>query len=214
MKNMKKTILGVALIAMLLITMMGSVNAASVSAPAEVKKGETVAVTVSMASPVKAVEFEMKYDASKFEFTGATAGALGKASASATNGVVTVAIAASDGVSTTETVTLTFTALAETEAKGFTISNVVSDTDNTITNATASTAVVEDVVVDPEEPETPGNDNENKEPVKDEKPATDGKVGTDGKVITTIYQAGTPVALGAIALIVVAGVVLVARKTK
>ena len=210
MKNMKKTILGVALIAMLLITMMGSVNAASVSAPAEVKKGETVAVTVSMASPVKAVEFEMKYDASKFEFTGATAGALGKASASATNGVVTVAIAASDGVSTTETVTLTFTALAETEAKGFTISNVVSDTDNTITNATASTAVVEDVVVDPEEPETPGNDNENKEPVKDEKPATDGKVGTDG----TIYQAGTPVALGAIALIVVAGVVLVARKTK
>ncbi len=208
MKNMKKTILGVALIAMLLITMMGSVNAASVSAPAEVKKGETVAVTVSMASPVKAVEFEMKYDASKFEFTGATAGALGKASASATNGVVTVAIAASDGVSTTETVTLTFTALAETEAKGFTISNVVSDTDNTITNATASTAVVEDVVVDPEEPETPGNDNENKEPVKDEKP------GTDGKVITTIYQAGTPVALGAIALIVVAGVVLVARKTK
>ena len=190
MKNMKKTILGVALIAMLLITMMGSVNAASVSAPAEVKKGETVAVTV------------------------ATAGALGKASASATNGVVTVAIAASDGVSTTETVTLTFTALAETEAKGFTISNVVSDTDNTITNATASTAVVEDVVVDPEEPETPGNDNENKEPVKDEKPATDGKVGTDGKVITTIYQAGTPVALGAIALIVVAGVVLVARKTK
>ena len=49
MKNMKKTIIGVAILAIALILMMtGSVNAASLTANnAEVKKGETVTVTIN-----------------------------------------------------------------------------------------------------------------------------------------------------------------------
>ena len=109
----------------------------------EVEKGNDVTVTVNMASPVMAVEFELSYDASKFSYVdgSANAGNLGTPSVKNENGHVNLAIAASDGQSQTETVTLTFTALEPTKKSPFTISNLISDTDNTITEETAVVTV-------------------------------------------------------------------------
>ena len=236
MKNMKKTILGVAILAMVLIVMIGSVNAASVTANnKEVKKGEMVTVSVNTGKPVMAIEFELKYDAEKFEYVGASAGSLGTPSVTVNNGVATVAIAASDGKSTTSSVTLNFKAKETTEGKSFTVSNLITDvTSETITNATTTVKIVEDTTEKPEEPTTPSNPDTTEKPEEPTTPSNpdtpsteekqetttinsqkaNEKVGTNGEVIKKLPQTGTPVFIGAVALIAIAGVVLVVRKTK
>lgn len=224
---MKKTIVIVAILAMVLITMMGSVNAASVTAKNEVEKGKTVTVTVNMAA-TSAVQFEMPYDNTKFEFVGASAGALGNDIGVANGGVVNVAAFAVDGKATTTSVTVTFKALATTEGEKFTVNGLVTESGEKIANPTVTVKVTAPVEV------KPGTDN--KTPVTDDKqqgttatPSTgdkqqgttttgsqsvNGKVGTDGKVITKLPQTGTPVFIGVAVIIAVAGVALVVRKAK
>lgn len=221
MKNMKKTILGVAILAMVLIMMMGSVNAANVTANnTEVKKGDMVAVSVNTENAVMAIEFELKYDATKFEYIGASAGALGTPSVTDEGGVITLAIAASDGRSTTQSVTLNFKAKETTEGVPFTVSNLITDKNEAVANSTATVKVIEEIPVTPEEPTNPTQPTTPDENKGGEGTTTnnsqnaDEKVGTNGEVIKKLPQTGAPVFIGVAAIIVVAGIALVVRKTK
>ena len=221
---MKKTIVVVAILAMVLITMMGSVNAASVTANKEVQKGETVTVTVNMAA-TSAVQFEMPYDNTKFEFVGASAGALGNDVGAANGGVVNVAAFAVDGKATTTSVTVTFKALATTEGEKFTVNGLVTESGETIANSTVTVKVTAPVEVKPgtttpstddkqQGTTTPSTNGEQQGTTTTDSQSVNGKVGTDGKVITKLPQTGAPVFIGVVAIIAVAGVALVVRKAK
>lgn len=221
MKNMKRTILGVAILAMVLIMMMGSVNAANVTANnTEVKKGDMVAVSVNTENAAMAIEFELKYDATKFEYIGASAGALGTPSVTDEGGVITLAIAASDGRSTTQSVTLNFKAKETTEGVPFTVSNLITDKNEAVANSTATVKVVEEKPVTPEEPTnptqptTPDENKGGEETTTNNSQNANEKIGTNGEVIKKLPQTGTPVFIGVAAIIVVAGMALVVRKTK
>lgn len=234
---MKKTIVVVAILAMVLITMMGSVNAASVTANKEVEKGKTVTVTLSM-KPTASVGFELSYDKANFEFLGGSAGALGTIdTAGNTNGVVNVQLFATNGTSTTESVTLNFKAKeTTTDAKAFTVSDFVTEDYEDMANPTVTVKVtapidvkpgVDDEQQNPTTPTTPSTgDNQQGTPTTpsagDNQQGTtttnsqsaNGKVGTNGKIITKLPQTGTPVYIAVAVIIALAGVALVARKEK
>ncbi len=239
---MKKTVVVVAILAMVLITMMGSVNAASVTAKNEVEKGKTVTVTLSM-KPTASVGFELSYNKANFEFLGGSAGALGTIdTAGNTDGVVNVQLFATNGTSKTESVTLNFKAKeTTTDAKAFTVSDFVTEDYEDMANPTVTVKVTAPVDVKDE-------DNKGDKPTDNNqqgtttKPSTDdkqqgttttpsasdkqqgttttnsqsanGKVGTNGKVITKLPQTGAPVYIAVAVIIALAGVALVARKEK
>lgn len=228
---MKRTILGIAILVMVLMMMMGSVNAANVTAKTEVTKGEMVAVTVNTEKPVLAIEFELTYDTTKFEYVGASAGGLGIPSVTnnTSEGIVTIAIAASDGKTTTQQVTINFRAKETTEEGKFTVSNLVTDvTGEVMTNATTTVKVLEETQkpVEPTEPTNPEKPTEPTEPTtpenKEEKPnhsltnnqKGEQKVGTDGKVIRKLPQTGAPIYVVVGALVAVISIALVVKKTK
>lgn len=232
MKNMKKTIIGVAIIAMFLITMMGSVNAASMTASTnEVEVNKGVSVTISTNVTMKAVQFKLNYDTSKFEYTGYTSKAGATATVTKTAEGLTFALANSAAPEDAKSIVLNFTAKAETanvNEETFTISGfkagTSTDKDNNI-NATATVKVVAAPVVEPEQPENPekpgnsGNEDNNKPAGDntDNKGTTtnnNDKVGTNGKVITKLNQTGTPLFIGAAVVVALAGAVLVVRKAK
>lgn len=218
---MKKTIVGVAILAIALIVMMGSVNAASVTVDkTEVKKGDIVTISINIDKQVNGIQFNVSYNPNNFEYIGTDTGALAPEE-NASNGLVKVV--ASSGSKTANKATLTFKALADTQGEDFVVSNFKAEgealNNNSVKVKVSTTPVVE-------EPTTP--DNEGNKPVEGTTtPVTDKKaqtvettqkagekVGTNGKVITKLPQTGTPVFIGAIALIVVAGVVLVVKKAK
>lgn len=234
MKNMKKTIVVVAILAMVLITMMGSVNAASVTAAKEVEKGKTVTVTLNM-KPTASVGFELAYDKNVFSFEGGSAGALGVVDKEGnTNGIVNVQLFAINGTSTTETVTLNFKANeTTTTAKAFTVSDFVTEDNEAMATPTVSVAVKAPVEIKDDDnkgdvtDKNQGNQGttnqgnqgtttpaENKAQGSTTTTSTNGKVGTDGKVITKLPQTGAPVYIAVATIIAIAGVALVARKAK
>ena len=164
MKNMKKTIIGVAILAIALILMMtGSVNAASLTANnAEVKKGETVTVTINTEEEAQAVEFVLKYDATKFEYIdGSATTTLGAPTINATEKGI-IRFVATNPTETTNKVDLQFKALETTEEAVFTASNFLTDVETEeLQNTTVAVKVVEETPVTPQEPtdpETPGED--------------------------------------------------------
>lgn len=225
MKNMKKTIIGVAILAIALILMMtGSVNAASLTANnAEVKKGETVTVTINTEEEAQAVEFVLKYDATKFEYIdGSATTTLGTPTINATEKGV-IRFVATNPTETTNKVDLQFKALETTEEAVFTASNFLTDVETEeLQNTTVAVKVVEETPVTPQEPtdpETPGEDV--KDPTDTEKDDqttnttqdnADEKVGTDGKVIEKLPQTGTSIFTVVGAILAVAGIVFVVRK--
>ena len=231
MKNMKKTIIGVAILAIALILMMtGSVNAASLTANnAEVKKGETVTVTINTEEEAQAVEFVLKYDATKFEYIdGSATTTLGAPTINATEKGI-IRFVATNATETTNKVDLQFKALETTEEAVFTASNFLTDVETEeLQNTTVAVKVVEETPVTPEDPddtqeptdpETPGEDV--KDPTDTEKDDqttnttqdnADEKVGTDGKVIEKLPQTGTSIFTVVGAILAVAGIVFVVRK--
>lgn len=231
MKNMKKTIIGVAIIAMFLITMMGSVNAANMTASAdkvEVDKG--VSVVISTDVTMKAVQFKLNYDTSKFTYTGYTSKAGATATVTPTAEGLTFALANSAAPEDAKSITLNFTAKAATanvNEETFTISGFKAGTSTEKDNNINATATVKVVAATPVEPEKPGDvTDENKTPAGEENkdngtktPATstannDKKVGTNGKVITKLNQTGAPLFIGAAVVVALAGATLVIRKRK
>ena len=228
MKNMKKTIIGVAILAIALILMMtGSVNAASLTANnAEVKKGETVTVTINTEEEAQAVEFVLKYDATKFEYiVGSATTTLGEPTINAKEKGI-IRFVATNPTKTTNKVDLQFKALETTEEAVFTASNFLTDVETEeLQNTTVAVKVVEETPVTPEgpqeptDPETPGEDV--KDPTDTEKDDqttnttqdnADEKVGTDGKVIEKLPQTGTSIFTVVGAILAVAGIVFVVRK--
>ncbi len=214
MKNMKRTILGVAILAIVLIMMMGSVNAASLSASSEkISKGETVTVTVNM-EPSKATEINLTYDADVFEYVSSSSSIM----VTDEKGSLIATYLTSDGEATISQMSFTFKAKENSEGANFAVTGFTTDvTGDTVGNNVTVVVKDEEKPVEPVNPEQPTNPeqpaNGNDTTTKTE---TNGSaiVGTDGKVIKKLPQTGTPVFVGAIALIVVAGAVLVARKAK
>ena len=216
MKNMKKTILGIAILAIVLIMMMGSVNAASLTASSEkVSKGEMVTVTVNM-EPSRATEVNLKYDANVFEYVSSSA-----AMVTDENGSLIATYLTADGVSTISQMSFTFKAKENSEGANFAVTGFTTDVtgdtvgnDVTVVVADAEQPVEPTNPQQPVNPEQPSNGSNNEENGNGTTTTTEENaiVGTDGKVITKLPQTGTPVFVGAIALIVVAGAALVVRK--
>lgn len=223
---MKKSILGIVIIAMVVIAMMvGNVNAANLAVNnQEVKKGDVVTVSVNTEEASQAVEFVLNYDATKFEYVAdSAASTLGAPIVNASEAGV-IRLVVTDPIKTTNAVTLQFKAIEDTEGAVFTASNFSTDKDEELTSATATVKVVTETPVEPEnpvDPETP------EEPTTPETPADNNegtttnnntnaneKVGTNGQVITKLPQTGTPMFIGAAVVIALAGVALVVRKNR
>ena len=215
---MKKSILGIVIIAMVVIAMMvGNVNAANLAVNnAEVKKGDVVTVSVNTEEASQAVEFVLNYDATKFEYVAdSAASTLGAPIVNASEAGV-IRLVVTDPIKTTNAVTLQFKAIEDTEGAVFTASNFSTDKEEELTAASVTVKVVTETPVEPEnpvDPETP------EEPTTPETPADNNegtttnnntnaneKVGTNGQVITKLPQTGTPMFIGTTVVIALAGV--------
>ena len=220
---MKKTLTILTIIAIALVAMMSSVNAATVTAsPAETTKlsvGDTVTVTVGTEG-ASGLQFDLAYPAG-FEYVNATASAPCDVRQDAGSlGIATFA----------SSVTVTFKATEEMVAgeenlvKEFVVSNYKAvDTDD----RAGATATVTIKVADPE-PSTPTNPgegstgsegsqlgSEGSQPGSDNNSGTQGGVeGTNGDELNELPKTGAPVYIGTIAVIALAGAVLVVRKIR
>lgn len=203
---MKKTILGIITVVMLVAVMLTTrVNAASLSADkTEIQKGDIVTVTIKTGEKVESMQFDLKFDTTKYEFVeGSIKTDLKMMNYNIKDGVLIVS--AFDTSVTTDTLTLQFKALENGEKVPFEISNTEFSNDETMTNTT-----VEVTVADKKEPVTPAEPDkkdDNKGTTKDDtKPSTDktnqGKdnknssndntyVDEDGNKITKLPQAGS-----------------------
>ena len=156
---MKTKILGiVTIVTLALVMLMTSVNAAEFTADkTEVSKGDIVTITVKTDTAVESMQFDIAYDATKFEYV----------ADSATSSLVTGSNVISDGVvrvsalsitgDTTDTVTLQFKALENGEELPFSISGTefglgTSKVEQTFEITTVNVTVAEPAPVDPEEP--------------------------------------------------------------
>ena len=220
---MKKTILGILIIAMVVVAMMiGNVNAANLAVNnAEVKKGDVVTVSVNTEEASQAVEFVLNYDATKFEYVAdSAASTLGAPIVNASEAGI-IRLVVTDPIKTTNAVTLQFKAIEDTEGAVFTASNFSTDKDEELTTTTATVKVVTETATEPEnpgeetptEPTTPATDN-NEGTTTNNNTNADEKVGTNGQVITKLPQTGTPVFIGVVAVIALAGITLVVRKVR
>ena len=204
---MKKslTILTIAILA--IVAFASCVNAASVSAtPAQAKQGDTVSVSVKTEATLMGVQYDLKYDTTRFKFESDKLPA--GVQAFDNGGTITYSYV---GAETTTSPALTFTVL--TNAPVGNGDFVVSSPEFTDKNGelvkedvTTPSTVVEIVEAKTEEPTNPGNTTP--------EPGDENVLGTDGKPVTELPKTGTPIFVGAIALIVVAGAVLVIRNRK
>ena len=223
---MKKSILGIVIIAMVVIAMMvGNVNAANLAVNnQEVKKGDVVTVSVNTEEASQAVEFVLNYDATKFEYVAdSAASTLGAPIVNASEAGV-IRLVVTDPIKTTNAVTLQFKAIEDTEGAVFTASNFSTDKEEELTVASVTVKVVTETPVEPENPvdpetpvepttpETPADNNEGT--TTNNNTNADEKIGTNGQVITKLPQTGTPMFIGAAVVIALAGVALVVRKNR
>lgn len=223
---MKKSILGIVIIAMVVIAMMvGNVNAANLAVNnQEVKKGDVVTVSVNTEEASQAVEFVLNYDATKFEYVAdSAASTLGAPIVNASEAGV-IRLVVTDPIKTTNAVTLQFKAIEDTEGAVFTASNFSTDKEEELTVASVTVKVVTETPVEPENPvdpetpvepttpETPADNNEGT--TTNNNTNANEKVGTNGQVITKLPQTGTPMFIGAAVVIALAGVALVVRKNR
>ena len=225
---MKKTILGILMIAIFAVAMMaGSVNATTVSASAaKIEKGQQVTVTVSSEKDVEGIQFVMHYKAANFKFVSAEAEGLTVYPNDDGNGNVEVI---SYGSTKVKNVTkLVFEATADTaegEGLNFSVTDLqvspVEVSDPLSTSAVkveVGTTTPQPGETDPSKTNTtnPGETDPSKTNPTDNKTTTeektDDKVGTDGKAITKLPQAGTPVIAGAVVLVAIAGVIVAVKK--
>ena len=208
---MKKTltILTIAILAILAFT--SCVNAASVTASAtEAKQGDTVTVSVKTDASLMGVQYDLKYDTTRFKFEADKLPA--GVQANDANGVITYSYV---GAVTTTSPALTFTVLKEAPVGNGDFS--ISSTEFTDANGelvkedvTAPSTVVKIVESTSLEPTKPEDQSTTETPEKKD----NGIVGTNGKTIKELPKTGTPIFVGAIVLIVIAGAVLVVKNRK
>lgn len=205
---MKKTVLGIITIVMLVAVMLStSVNAANLSTDkVEMKKGEIVTVTIKTGEKVESMQFDLKFDTTKYKFVeGSINTNLKMVDYNIKEGVLTVS--AFDTSVTTDTLTLQFEALENGEKIPFEISNTEFSNDEVMSNTTVEVTIAEKqepvTPVNPEEPgvddNKPGKDEQNpgmdnQKPADSETPAEnngDKYVDEDGNEITKLPQAGS-----------------------
>ena len=160
-------------------------------------------------------------EATKFEYVADSAtSTLGAPIVNASEAGI-IRLVVTDPIKTTNAVTLQFKAIEDTEGAVFTASNFSTDKDEELTTTTATVKVVTETATEPEnpgeetptEPTTPATDN-NEGTTTNNNTNADEKVGTNGQVITKLPQTGTPVFIGVVAVIALAGITLVVRKVR
>lgn len=213
---MKKTIITIAILATMVVALFATtVNAASIKAEGTIKEGTTgtVTVTIKTNEKVNGAVFKLNYDAEKFDYVkdSENGGTLPVVATDTGSYVKVVAVDALGKAEPTDTLTFQFTAkntLKEGDKADFTITETEFDPEEDVTVDTATITVAKADTTKPTEPTNPTD------PTNPSKPTTPDK-DTNGKPIEgDLPQAGVPMFVGAIALIVVAGAVLVVRKRK
>ena len=208
---MKKSLTILTILAIMLVALTSCVSAASVTvSPTDIQKveeGETVTVTVNFAQ-TKAITFTVNYDSANFEFVSTTAAS----SHVVQPGEVNIGDYGSTSVN------LTFKALKAIDVnQQFQVTKIdpgsAVQEDSTATGSLVITPSAEEPITPPAGGEqggetTPGGGNDS------ESSETEVPVDKKGNPITEITNAGTPIFAGVIALIVVAGTVLVIKNRK
>lgn len=225
---MKTKILGiVTMVTVLLMMLVSSVNAATITADkAEMAKEEIVTLTVELKEAAKSVQFDVEFDTDNYTYVdGSVKSDLGSTKAAVLadkSNVVRVSGFALDGETTT-TVTLQFKAVENGEDLAFTVSGTEfigvdgEETAEAFENATITTTIA-DPVEEPEDPTEEPEDPTEKPDQKpdDEKPAEDpdkddsGYYDEDGNPIEKLPQTGSmvPVVVAGVAILVVASLVV------
>lgn len=220
---MKKTIIGIMIMAVAIMMTLSSAvfaaNAITTTVSGDVKVGETVTVTVNHPAGTSAGEYVVTYDADKLTYTG---------SDKDNGGEIKVAFMDTD-YNEVKSHALTFTAKAEgaakVEVKNVTLSNTDGKeiADVTATGATVN-VVKEETPVTPEEPSNPGTAEKPTTPTTPTTPSTDNKDNTatdkkdDGdKTLTTLKETKTGfdamyIVYLAAAVLVAGGIVTVAKR--
>lgn len=225
---MKTKILGiVTMVTVLLMMLVSSVNAAEFTADkTEMKKGDEVTLTVTLEEPAQSVQFDVEFDASKYEYVkdSAKTDLVFTGSNLIKDNVVRVS-AFANGDETTTTVTLTFKALENGEELPFTISGTEFvgvdgvEMEGSLDNSSITTTIADPVeepeepgdVDEPTNPEEPGDVDE---PTNPEKPSDDNNdsdyVDEDGNPITKLPQTGSvvPAIIAGVAILLVASLVV------
>lgn len=225
---MKTKILGiVTMVTVLLMMLVSSVNAAEFTADkTEMKKGDEVTLTVTLEDPAQSVQFDVEFDASKYEYVkdSAKTDLVFTGSNLIKDNVVRVS-AFANGDETTTTVTLTFKALENGEELPFTISGTEFvgvdgvEMEGSLDNSSITTTIADPVeepeepgdVDEPTNPEEPGDVDE---PTNPEKPSDDNNdsdyVDEDGNPITKLPQTGSvvPAIIAGVAILLVASLVV------
>ena len=225
---MKTKILGiVTMVTVLLMMLVSSVNAAEFTADkTEMKKGDEITLTVTLEEPAQSVQFDVEFDASKYEYVkdSAKTDLVFTGSNLIKDNVVRVS-AFANGDETTTTVTLTFKALENGEELPFTISGTEFvgvdgvEMEGSLDNSSITTTIADPVeepeepgdVDEPTNPEEPGDVDE---PTNPEKPSDDNNdsdyVDEDGNPITKLPQTGSvvPAIISGVAILLVASLVV------
>lgn len=214
---MKRTIIGIVTIVTVLCMMLlaTSVNAASMSADnAKVSKGDIVTLTVKTDSKVESMQFNIKYDPSKFEYIADSATTdLGIVDSNAEGGVLIVS--AFDTNKTADYTTVQFKALENGDDLEFTISDTEFSKGGEVLPETVANPTLKVTVADKEEPtdpEEPTNPEDNKNDPTDLEGSNNNNgtyVDGEGNTITKLPQTGSMastiifavVACGVVALI-------------
>ena len=227
--KMKNKVLGILVTLIIMIGIMASqVNAADISASAaEVNVGDEITVTVTLKEATQAIDLELTYNASNFEYVkkSVTSGL----DSLTTNDTVpgTVKISGADPYNSTTYVTYTFKAIAKTEADSadFVASGLYTESEEALNVDTVSVTVTEktEEPTNPEEPgdvETPDTnvpgDTTDDGQTGSETNSNSPKVDEDGNVITKLPQTGVTVfqIAGIAAVVVVAGAIAVRKLRK
>ena len=228
--KMKNKVLGILVTLIIMIGIMASqVNAADISASAaEVNVGDEITVTVTLKEATQAIDLELTYNASNFEYVkkSVTSGL----DSLTTNDTVpgTVKISGADPYNSTTYVEYTFKAIAKTEADpgDFVASGLYTESEEALDVNTVSVTVTEKAD-EPTNPEEPGEDVNTPDTNVPGETTDDGQTGSetnsnspkvdeDGNVITKLPQTGVTVfqIAGIAAVVIIAGVLAVRKLRK
>ena len=216
---MKTKILGiVTMVTVLLMMLVSSVNAATITADkAEMAKEEIVTLTLTTETPVDSMQFNVKFDSTKFEYIADSFDAsIGNEDENMlADGELMVA--AYNVGNTSNKATLQFKALDNVENAEFTVSGAEFGVesvaiDETVTTPTVTVSVVEsEPAEDPDEPtEEPDQKPDDEKPAEDPDKDDSGYYDEDGNPIEKLPQTGSmvPVVVAGVAILVVASLVV------
>ena len=233
---MKTKILGiVTIVTIVLMMLVSSVNAAELAADKqEMQKGDIVTITISTSEKVESMQFDLKFDATKYKYVENSAKSELETIMSNANGDV-VTVSAYSVTKTAKTVTLQFEAIENGEQVPFTISNTEFTKAGEIieegfSNPTISVTVADkeeptdpEEPIEPEEPTDPEEPGDNVDPTNPEDPSEEENqngskdennsgeyVDENGNVITKLPQTGSlvPAVATGIVILALAGIAI------